>query len=150
MSKIEMYRPYIEKICKEYLGLEELIVDDNGDIPIRLGSSRYIVRLIDDPMDLVRVFAVAVYGATESPELYKELNRINSNIVSARIFYLEGNIVAVSETPAESCDKEDFAHLCWAVGTLADGVDQDLQKQFGGELAFKEEEGDGKDVSVDV
>ena len=141
MGKAEVFRPYIEKTIKEYLGLDSLVVADNGDIPIRLGSARYIVRLLDRDPPLVNVYSVLLSEVEEKPEIYKELNTININIVSARVFYIpeEKIIVAATEIPAETADKEDLAHACWAVGTLAEWADTDLQAKFGGTMSFEDD-----------
>ncbi len=150
MGKVEVYRPYIEKIVKEYLSLDDLVVADNGDIPVRIGSARYIVRLTDGEPPLMRVFSVLLEEVEDNPDIYKELNSINCNIVSARVFYLVDDkiIVCAMEVPAETVDKEELAHACWAVGTLAEWADTDLQKKFGGKMAFDDEKPEEQPTDV--
>ncbi len=39
MTRLEVLRPFVEQTVKEFLGVEELKVLDDGTIPIRAGSS---------------------------------------------------------------------------------------------------------------
>ena len=150
MAKVDVYRPYVEKTVKEYLGLDNLIVADNGDIPVRYGSAQYLIRLMDGDPPLMRVFAVLLEEVEDNPDLYKELNTINSNIVSARLFYLPADkiVVAATEVPVETLDKEELAHCCWAVGTLAEWADTELHKKFGGKMRFDDDKPDEQPTDV--
>jgi hypothetical protein len=39
MTRLEVLRPFVEQTVKEYLGVEELMVNEDGTIPIRAGST---------------------------------------------------------------------------------------------------------------
>lgn len=151
-SKAEILRPYVESVVREYLEIPEggeLKKDDDGDIPIRWGSAIYYVRLVDRDPVLVRVFSVVLRGVELSHELLQELNETNQNVVSARVFWADGDIVASLELPAETLDAGDFSYAAWAVGSLADWADTELQPRFGGEKMLEDEEaGDGTSVDV--
>ena len=48
--RVDVVRPYVEKLLKEFFGAETLIVDGDGGWPVRVGSAMSYVRLVDgDP-----------------------------------------------------------------------------------------------------
>lgn len=152
VARVEVLRPYVEKTVREYLQIpadQQLVVDDQGDIPIRWGSAVYYVRLLERDPVLVRVFSQLLTKVPKTPELLGELNRINGDIVSARVFWMDDMVVAATELPAETMDAGDLSHACWAVGSLADWADTDLQAKFGGEKALADE-GEEAEVAVEV
>jgi len=138
VSDIAAARGRFEQVVRSYLELgpgEDLIVDDDGDIPIRYESAMYFVRLVDREPPLVQVFAYVLRDVAKSEALLDALNEINQQIVTARVFWYNDNVVAAAETPAESVDVEELTHLCWAIGSLAAWADTDLQRQYGGRMA---------------
>lgn len=138
MPETDDVRPRLTAVLRAYLALgpdEELIVDEDGDVPIRYESAMYFVRLLERDPPLVQVFSHVLRDVPESPELYEAINRINQKVVSARVFWFANNIVAALETPAESLDVEELRHACWAIGSLAAWADTEMQKRFGGRMA---------------
>src|SRR5439155_9595077 len=49
VTPLDVLRPFVEQTVKEFLGVEELKVLDDGTIPIRSGSSAVNVRLLEGP-----------------------------------------------------------------------------------------------------
>jgi Putative bacterial sensory transduction regulator len=139
MARADDYRIRVEQACKNYLDVDELYVDDDGDIPIRAGSAVYYVTVLEGDVPLVRVYSYLLRDVAATPPLYERLNRLNQSIVSARVFWQEGNIVAATEVVADGLDEHELAHACWAVGTLADWADDDLQRDFGGRTSYGED-----------
>jgi hypothetical protein len=146
----DTFRAYTQALARQILELaddDELTVEANGDIPIRLGSALYRITVLDEDPPLVRVWARILQDVERSIELLEEINDLNRNIVSARVFFVRdedsptGRVVAATEIPAESMDANDLAHACSAIASLADWVDTTLMVRFGGRTAFAE--GDG-------
>ena len=138
MSEIEAVRPRFERVVREYLELgdgEQLIIDEDGDIPVRYESAMYFMRLVDRDPALVQVFAYVLRDVQSSESLLEALNSINQQIVTARVFWFENNVIAAAETPVSTVDVDELRHLCWAIGSLAAWADTDLQGRFGGRMA---------------
>lgn len=147
---LDSYRAYVQALAREILTLaddDELTVETNGDIPIRLGSVLYRITLLDQDPPLVRVWARILQDVAHSVDLLEELNDLNRNIVSARVFYVPhddsatGRVIAATEIPAESMDAGDLAHACSAIASLADWVDTTLMVRFGGRTTFANDDG---------
>ena len=139
----------LHAMVREYLQTqpnEQLRVDADGDIPIRWESALYYVRLLDKAPTFVQVFCVVLRNVGKSNELLEELNIINEGIVSGRMFWAEGNVIAATELLAEQLDQEELAHACWAVGSLAAWADTELHEQFGGEMVFPDDAPEDKNA----
>lgn len=146
----DAHRAYVQSLAREILQLDaadDLTIEDNGDIPIRLGSALYRISILDLDPPLVRVWARVLQGVEHSADLLEELNDLNRNIMSARVFFVPdddsptGRVIAATEIPAETMDAGDLAHACAAIASLADWVDTTLMVRFGGRTAFAETDG---------
>jgi len=154
VARIDVIKPYVEKVVAEYLGTPpgELHVDDDGSIPIRRGSTAYFVRLLDGEPPLVQVYSTMLYEVPKSPELLERLNEINAATMFAKAFWTGEQIVVATEMVADSIDKDQIANACGIVGSVADHYDDELQGSFGGQRIFNEEAGAGgkPDADADV
>jgi len=106
--------------------------DDGGDLTFSWGSARVRVRLLEHEPPLVAVIATVLDGVERTPELLGVLNDMNAGIVSARVFWADGAVLAVTEIPAGPAEREELEHALWAVGSFADWADNELQPRFGG------------------
>src|SRR5262245_56030335 len=81
MARIELLRPYVEKVVSEYLGIEpgKLIVNDDGTIPVSVGSANYYIRLMDGDPPVLQVYSIVLEEIQKSPELFEAINDINRN-----------------------------------------------------------------------
>lgn len=131
MTRVETVRAHVEALCREYLGVEQLVVDGDGDIPVRSGNTLYYVAVIDGDVPLVRVYTHLLRGVDETPELLSRLNDVNRGIVSARVFWHERSVIGATEIVAESMDRDELEHACWTVEALRDWA-EDLESRFGG------------------
>jgi hypothetical protein len=59
-SRIEMLRPYIERVLERMYGLDRVEPDADGDYPLPPGQSTFYVRPVDGNPPTLHVFAVAV------------------------------------------------------------------------------------------
>jgi hypothetical protein len=147
MNKIDMVKPYVEKVLKEYLQSETLIIDDDGDVPIRVSSAMYYVRVLDRDPVMVQLFAPLVRNVKKSAKLLEAINQINSEIIGARVFWHDDDVMVATEMLAETLDPAELSGQCGNIGSIADNYDNKLQEEFGGEVFFTEPEGE---ESVDV
>jgi hypothetical protein len=89
VTRLEVLRPFVEQTVKEFLGVEELKVLDDGTIPIRAGSSAVNVRLLEGwPVATrsCRFRSPMLRGVKPSPELLEKLNDMNASFSFARAF----------------------------------------------------------------
>jgi hypothetical protein len=137
---------YVEKILKEYLETDNLVMDEDGDVPIRRGSAMYYVRVTNrDPYRVV-VNSSVLKGVEESLELYRELNDINANIYGIQAYFLDGRVIFSTDALADTLQAAELERACKNISACADKYDDELQKKFGGEKAIA----DDGDNSVDV
>ena len=134
--RVDVVRPYVEKLLKEFFSAETLIVDGDGDWPVRVGSAMYYVRLVDGDPPVLSIFSAILRDVTTSPELFEELNRINSSVRFGRLYFADGVVWAKSELVAESMDKVSLSSSCYAIGGMADQYDTELGTRFGGAKMF--------------
>ncbi len=143
MARLDMLRPYVEKVVAEYLGIppdKKLVVNDDGSIPIHVGSAMYYVQLMEGEPAILQVYSVMIEELDKSPELFEALNEINRTTYYAKVFWLDDHrVVAASEIVADTADKGEIGNACNAIAWVADHYDTELQKKFGGKMSFTDE-----------
>ena len=137
MAKAEVIRPYLEKLMKDLLRAESLIVWDDGTIPFRAGSAGVYVKLAEvNDRPLVHIYSPLLRGVSSTPSLLERLNQINANSYQARVFWLEEQVIVAIDLLAEALDKEELAAAVDLVSGFADHWDTELRGAFGGDVAF--------------
>jgi T3SS (YopN, CesT) and YbjN peptide-binding chaperone 1 len=132
-------RPYVEKVMKELLGLEELVVWDDGTIPIRVGSAGVYVRLAEPgETALLHVYSPLLRNVPKTPELLERLNELNASTFQARAFWLADQVMVAVDLLAATLDKDEVRAAVDLVSSLADRWDSELRERFGGETVFDE------------
>lgn len=139
MASPDTVRPYVEQLLKEFCETKDLVVDTDGDVPIRKGSTMYWVSLfeIDDEAQ-VRVWSFMACDVPETDPLYRHLNEINRGIHYGRVFYEDGDVVVSTELLAQDLDPRELQNACECVGSISDAYDDDLVARFGGRVFFPE------------
>lgn len=139
MSKAAVVRPYVEKLVAEFCETDNLVIDENGDIPVRKGSALYIVRLLDQDPPLVQIYSVLVAGVKQSEKLLERINEINTDSFFGRTFLVDDRVILATELLAETLDKVEMENACLAIGNVADKYDTALKAEFGGETSYEDE-----------
>ena len=141
MARLDVIRPYVEKAVAEYIGArpDELVVNVDGSIPIRRGSTAYYVRLLEGDPPMVQVYSTLLYEVAKSPELLDRLNEINAEAMFARAFWTGDSVVVATELVADSIDREQIENACGVVGSIADHYDDELGAAFGGKRIYNEQ-----------
>jgi hypothetical protein len=139
MAKAEVIRPHLEKLMKELLGVESLVIWDDGTIPIRAGSAGVYVKL-DEPNDrpLIHVYSPMLRGVASTPALLEQLNGINATSYQARVFWVAEQVIVAIDLLAEALDKEELSAAVDLVSGFADHWDTELRAAFGGDIAFED------------
>lgn len=136
MARVDTTRPEVEQRIREYLGVDDLMTDADGDIPLRRGRALFYLRLLDGRPPLVRVFSVVAERVPPSPRLFELLNDVNAENLLVRLFWAGGDILVVRDIIAGSLRLEDLASSCDAVAAAAEEYHDHFLEQIGGSTGF--------------
>lgn len=149
-SKDEAPRPdqldkWIADTLKRELGLDEVVRDDEGDFPIRWGSVLVYVSVLDLDGEVphIHIFAQLLENFTMRPEVYEAVNAINLQVPVAKAFVeAEGDqiVLAADIFIFEQLSSDQLMATIQLVGDRADYYDTMLQKRFGGDKTFDDDE----------
>ncbi len=116
---------------REITNLKDLDYDKNGNIALRYGSITMFVRVIGNP-SWIRFYAPLVQDVRETHKLHARLNELNSDIGFMHLFIRDKTIYAISEITALPLQYAVLEQTMRLFSTIADGVDEMLQVEFGG------------------
>ncbi len=148
MTRSEVIRPFIEKTLSEWLEADEIKPSDKGEYLFRRGSAEVCVRIDEGEPTSVTVYSLVLRHVKKSARLLDALNLINTEIDFARVFWLENAVVLAIELLASTLDAEQLRASCETVARLADSLDSQLKKKFGGKTAFPDERLRSDEVDV--
>ncbi|MGA7993087.1 MAG: hypothetical protein WCC53_16790, partial [Thermoanaerobaculia bacterium] len=134
---IEGLRELVRKAIREASGNADPEFDGDGDFSLRFGSAVVFVRVLGDP-PCVRVFSQVLEGVEVEEPLVDRVNKLNADVRFARLFVLDGKVIAAAEVLASPFVAEHLADTCVQLGRLADEIGGALEKEFGGRRAFEE------------
>ena len=141
---VEGLRKLVLKAIREGSGNADLELDEDGDIALRFGSAAVFVRVLDDPLG-VRMFSPLLEDVEADDRLLDRLNELNAEMRFARFFVVEGRVIVAMETFVAPFVAEHVTRACLQLGSLADRIGGEVQKEFGGRRAF-EEAPEGREV----
>ncbi len=87
----------LEDALKSFLGLDDLIRDADGDIPVRVGSALMFVRAVPGTPPLVQLFAHVLDDADLTLPLLEAVNDVNRRILFGRIFWSHRSVIVAME-----------------------------------------------------
>jgi hypothetical protein len=114
--------------------------DDQVSYALMRGSASVLVTVVHRPEQgavFLRVASpVLVPGDDKREALYQRLLELNAaGLANAAFGLLNGNVVAVSERPAEDLDPGEVEQIIRHLSAVADTYDDRLVKEFGGRRA---------------
>jgi hypothetical protein len=127
----------LQAALTEFMSGADLVPDQDGDIPIRVGSALLFVRPVAGRPPLLQLFSPLVSGVDLTPALLDSLNDINRNILFGRVFWTEREVVVSMELTAVGISASQIAFACVQLGNLADHLDDVLRGRFGGRTMFE-------------
>jgi len=140
VATADTVRPYVEQLLKEFCETDELVVDHDGDVPIRKGSTMYWVSLFEiDGEAQVKVWSFMARDVPDSDALYRHLNETNRNIHYGRVFHDGVDVVVSTELLAQDLDPRELQNACECIGSISDAYDDELVARFGGRVFFPDE-----------
>src|SRR5215213_3666721 len=141
MARVDAVRPYVEQLLQEFCETEHLVVDGDGDVPIRKGSTMYWVSLFEIEEEAqVRVWSFMARDVPDADDLYRYLNAINSTIRYSRVYYEDNDVIVSYELLAEDLDPRELQNACECIGGIYDAYDDALVAKFGGRVFFPDDE----------
>ena len=153
-NRVEHFRQWLLKNLREITKREHLEPDDDGDIPVDFGSARTYVsprEIQVDPKNqvlAVEIYSVLVSDIDNSPKLLNTLNRINCETPFAKLKYhaSDRHVVLHHDAFAHSLNPARLAAHLGMIARLADVLDTELQREFGGELHGQDHRSDVQHV----
>jgi hypothetical protein len=121
----------LEDALQAFLGLDHLIRDADGDIPVRVGSALMFVRAVPGTPPLVQLFAHVLDDADLTLPLLELINDINRRILFGRVFWVHRAVVVAMEITGVGLSTEQVSFACVQLGNLADHLDDELAARFG-------------------
>ena len=111
--------------------------DQDGDIPIRVGSSAVFVRIFGDP-PTVRIWSPVLGDSESGSKLMVRINELNAQTMFVK-WLVEGSVVVVTmDLFGQGLPTEHVLDACGIVGTASNEMDEQLQEDFGGRTYFGE------------
>lgn len=136
---------WLEDTLKRELEVDEIVRDEDGDIPVRCGSAMVYVSVMGGgtELPLIRVFAPLLEDFTVKPEVYEAVNSINRQIPFAKAIVdpeIRQILLAADLFAFDQMSSEQLMATIELVGENADHFDTMLQKRFGGATMFEDDD----------
>jgi hypothetical protein len=129
-------RRRVESAIESSVGPLGLTRDSDGDYPLSRDGIDIWGRITPDGQPiLLQVFAVVLHDIEPTPELLSELNDLNSNLGFARVFAIEGQVLAEVDLVAETVDAAEVETAIERITDVAVRLAPMLHAMFGGRPA---------------
>lgn len=120
-------------------GFGSISIDSDGDFFVEFGSATVFVRVFSTSANtlMVRVFANVLSGARLSHELYRWVATAGQDYFFGHMQVVErqdglGLLIFEHHLLAEYLDPDELFFAVGGLGTVANDLDDELQKRFGG------------------
>ena len=133
----EIIRPYIERLIGQWLEVPVMATDDQGRYHVRVGTSGFVVEIVDFEPTLVRMWSPVVMGIGKSPALIETLNDLNANGLGLRAFHTGDKVVLATELVAETLDAREMHFACHLLAGAAERLGPELVALYGGTMLFE-------------
>ncbi|MBT6444071.1 MAG: hypothetical protein HOK58_03680, partial [Acidimicrobiaceae bacterium] len=126
-------RQRLEELLCEFLGVEAVQADDDGDYPVTTPEGHGLwVRLSTgvDPIS-VQVFSVLAANVDPDPGLFEELNSINAAAAHVKVLWASGAVMAEVDLVAEALELAELGNALHVVRNTAERYNDVLSAYFG-------------------
>lgn len=134
---VEGLRKLVLKDLREASGNANLRIDEEGDVALRFGNAAVFVRVLNRCLG-VGIFSVLLENVEADDRLLDRLNELNATHLFARFFVAKGRVIVSVENLVAPFVPEHVSRNCLWLGTLAEKLGGELQREFGGRTAFDE------------
>ena len=132
-QNVDELRAALEETLLRFTELSELVHDDDGDIPLTWGSTVVFVR-VNDEAPVVRVLAPVLVDAQPSAALMEAVSDINRTYLFVSAFWDGSSVVLTLDINGNPYVEEHVVQGIKTLGEIADELDDDLQRRFGGRV----------------
>ena len=132
-NPVENFRNWLLKHAQEFTEDENLSPDADGDIPLDVGSARTYLSPRGKPL-AVDIYSILLSNVEQSRELLEVINQRNCDASFAKLKYVAESreVVLHHEILAASLNPQNLASHSTLIARLADALDSELQRDFGG------------------
>lgn len=129
-------RRRIHDVIAHAVGPLATVVDDDGDFQLRRHSTPIYGRTHTDGNGAIwlQVFAVLLSDVDPTPELYRELNDLNSTATYARLFHVDASVLAEVDLLAATLDAAELTTAIDRISDIAERVAPLVATVMGGTL----------------
>ncbi|HVW35474.1 MAG TPA: hypothetical protein VHL53_23280 [Acidimicrobiia bacterium] len=138
----EIIRPYLEKIIGQWLEVPVMETDDEGRYHVRVGTSGFIVEIVEFEPTLVRMWSPVVLDIEPSLELLETLNGLNGSGLGLRIFHTDEKVILATELVAETLAARELHFACHLIAGAAERLGPELVALYGGQTLFEPRDGE--------
>jgi hypothetical protein len=138
MSKVSQVQKKVQSILSSELG--SVNVDADGNLKISYESTLLMIKTLEfgekNEATIIEMTGVVSMNTPASPKLYKYLNEQNGNLTFGALVHLEGDksalILLKYSILGDFLDPEELLNAVRAVILMADLLDDEITKEFGG------------------
>ncbi len=134
-SAADGLRAQVKELVRSVLGVDEVLVDKDGDIPIRSQASVTYVRVFQD-VPVVRVFSPVLWDLGSPNDIEVAVNDINRTTNWVKAVWENGSVVLFSDVVGDPLAESQLAAAINSVVHRADEMGPALQQRYGGRTAF--------------
>ena len=135
MSYEDMARSHVKELVREAFELDEVVVDEDGDLPFPCGTAMFYASVVRQGR-VLRVWSRAVAGIHINKAVLREINEVNRGLVFARVSATDTAVWVEGCLPVETLRVSDVGFLCSEVGRTSDRIGSMLAAVHGGLVAF--------------
>ncbi|MGH8988674.1 MAG: T3SS (YopN, CesT) and YbjN peptide-binding chaperone 1 [Acidimicrobiales bacterium] len=135
LSTLPGLRTRVHAVVQSVLGLDQVLFDNDGDIPIRSHASVTYVRVLPDA-PVVRVFSPVLWDLGSPNDIEETLNDINRRTNWVKAIWDNGTVLLFSDVVGDPLAEAQLAAAINSVVQRADEVGPALQQRYGGRTAF--------------
>ena len=121
----------VVETLRSFSDLEEVVSDEDGDIPLRYGNTLIFVRVGADA-PYVELFSPVARGVEPTLELLKALNDLTGHHRQVAFFITSDTVYASLDLVADPFVPDHVGASLTVLGELCDDVGPDLRQRFGG------------------
>lgn len=125
----------VKEVVRSLLGVDEVAVDDDGDVPIRSEASLTYVRVFTDA-PVVRVFSPVLWDIGDPEDIEETVNDINKATHWVKAIWDRGTVVLFSDVVGSPLAEVQLTAAIESVISRADEYGPQLQQKYGGRTAF--------------
>jgi hypothetical protein len=135
-NREELFQAVVDAL-RSHTDLDDVVVDEDGDIPLRYRGALIFLRVADDA-PYVELFSPVLTGVEPSLELHQALNELTGHHRQVRFFVTGGIVYAALDLVADPFVPDHLTASLAVLGRLCDEVAHDLKQRFEGSTPFEE------------